>query len=57
MISELCANPKCRHDKDSHYGEFSSSGDITKPAGREKVYYNCLCMHCTCKKFVPEKKR
>lgn len=57
MVPELCANKNCRHDKDSHYSEFGSSGDVTKPASREKIYYNCLCLKCDCKKFEPEKKR
>lgn len=51
-----CGNSKCEHDRDNHYSEFASSGDVTKPASREKRYYSCLAPKCDCKEFVPEAK-
>lgn len=50
-----CGDKSCGHDRDSHYSEFPSTGDFTKPGGKVKEYFACTMNRCDCKKYVPSK--
>lgn len=54
MIRELCT---CGCEKDRHYSEHMSTGDVTRPADREPVYFACLIVHCDCRKFVRDERK
>ena len=54
MAQEVC---KCGCEKDRHYSERVSTGDVTKLADREPHYFACLIVHCDCKKFVQDTRK
>jgi hypothetical protein len=50
MLRELC---RCGCEKDRHYSEYVSTGDVTNPGSSEPQYFACLIMHCPCAKYTP----
>lgn len=54
---EVCANPECDHEKDSHYARATlrPANDGTGLDKIVRVYGACSVLWCTCKRFEKER--